>query len=44
MPEATTQNMGVHGSIKGKTMTRITCFDHFRTTATTPHPEPVLDA
>jgi len=30
-------NMGTHGSITGKTMTRIICFDHI-TTATTPLP------
>ena len=29
--------MGVHGSITGKTIMRITCFDHI-TTATTPLP------
>lgn len=29
------QNMGIHGSIAGKIMTRIICFD-FITTATTP--------
>jgi len=29
--------MGTHGSITGKTMTRIICFDHI-TTATTPLP------
>ena len=28
MPEGTIQNMGTHGSITGKTMTRIICFDH----------------
>jgi len=33
----TIQNMGTHGSITGKTMTRIICFDHI-TTATTPLP------
>jgi len=33
----TIQNMGTHGSITGKTMTRIICFDHI-TTATTPPP------
>jgi len=26
--EGTIQNMGTHGSITGKTMTRIICFDH----------------
>jgi len=36
-PEDTIQNMGTHGSITGKTMTRIICFDHI-TTATTPLP------
>ena len=35
--EGTIQNMGTHGSITGKTMTRIICFDHI-TTATTPLP------
>ena len=35
--EDTIQNMGTHGSITGKTMTRIICFDHI-TTATTPFP------
>jgi len=37
IPEDTTQNMGIHGSITGKTMMRIICFDHI-TTATTPLP------
>jgi len=32
--EDTIQNMGIHGSITGKTMMLIICFDH--TTATTP--------
>ena len=36
-PEDTIQNMGIHGSITGKTMMRIICFDHI-TTATTPLP------
>jgi len=31
------QNMGIHGSITGKMMARIICFDH-TTTATTPLP------
>jgi len=35
--EDTIQNMGIHGSITGKTMTRIICVDHI-TTATTPPP------
>jgi len=35
--EGTIQNMGTLGSITGKTMTRIICFDHI-TTATTPLP------
>ena len=37
IPEDTIQNVGTHGSITGKTMTRIICFDHI-TTATTPFP------
>jgi len=37
IPEDTIQNMGTHGSITGKTMMRIICFDHI-TTATTPLP------
>ena len=37
IPEDNIQNMGIHGSITGKTMTRIICFDHI-TTATTPLP------
>jgi len=36
IPEDTIQNMGIHGSITGKTMMRIICFDH--TAATTPLP------
>ena len=35
--EDTIQNMGIHGSITGKAMMRIICFDHI-TTATTPLP------
>ena len=35
--EDTIQNMEIHGSITGKTMMRIICFDHI-TTATTPLP------
>ncbi len=35
--EDTIQNMGIHGSITGKTIMRIICFDHI-TTATTPLP------
>jgi len=35
IPEDTIKNMGTHGSITGKTMMRIICFDHI-TTATTP--------
>ena len=34
IPEDTIQNMGIHGSITGQTMTRIICFDRI-TTATT---------
>jgi len=37
IPEDTIQNMGIHGSITGKMMTRIICFDHI-TTDTTPLP------
>jgi len=33
IPEDTIPNMGIHGSIAGKTMTRIICFDRI-TTAT----------
>jgi len=38
MPEGITQNMGIHGSITGKTMTRIIYFDHL-TTVPTPLPK-----
>jgi len=34
MPEDIIQKMGIHGSITGKMMARIICFDH-TTTATT---------
>ena len=38
IPEDNTiQNIGIHGSITGKTMMRIICFDHI-TSATTPLP------
>ena len=37
IPEDTIQNMGIHGSITGKTIKRIICFDHI-TTTTTPLP------
>ena len=37
IPEDTIQNMGIHGSITGKTMMRIIYFDHI-TTATAPLP------
>jgi len=35
MPEDIIQNMGIRGSITGKMITRIICFEHI-TTATTP--------
>ncbi len=38
MPEGITQNMGIHGSRTGKTMTRIIYFDHM-TTVPTPLPK-----
>jgi len=37
MPEDVIQIMGIHGSITGKMMMRIICFDH-TTTVTTPLP------
>jgi len=42
MPRDITQNMGIHGSITGKMMTCISCFDYSITIAT-PSSETLID-